>query len=115
MPISLSEWDLLHTADKVSEEEPLDFIEVSQVITNYSAAGIPLETMWTDIGKLSFSTYPGYLTGALKDYMDERKIFTSDPIYFPLEKMREIVSYLHAHNQKYSKRSIHLLWPHSWI
>jgi len=61
-----------------------NFIEVSQVITNYSAAGIPLETMWTDI-----------------DYMDERKIFTADPVYFPLEKMREIVSYLHAHDQKY--------------
>lgn len=28
-----------------------DFVEVADVITNYSLAEIPLETMWTDIGK----------------------------------------------------------------
>ncbi|KAH8830750.1 glycoside hydrolase family 31 protein [Flagelloscypha sp. PMI_526] len=61
-----------------------DFVDVSEVITNYSAAGIPLETMWTDI-----------------DYMDRRRVFTLDPDYFPLSRMREIVSYLHKHDQHF--------------
>ncbi|KAI0317397.1 alpha-glucosidase [Amylostereum chailletii] len=61
-----------------------DYVDVANVITNYSAAEIPLETMWTDI-----------------DYMDGRKIFTTDPDYFPIPRMREIVDYLHAHDQRY--------------
>ncbi|KAF7294555.1 Glycoside hydrolase family 31 protein [Mycena indigotica] len=61
-----------------------NYIDVSQVITNYSAAGIPLETMWTDI-----------------DYMDRRRIFTVDPQYFPMNRMREVVDYLHAHDQHF--------------
>lgn len=35
------------------------------------------------------------------DYMYERRIFTVDPDYFPLNRMREIVDYLHSHDQKY--------------
>ncbi len=31
---------------------PSDFIDVANVITNYSASNIPLETMWTDIGTM---------------------------------------------------------------
>ncbi|KIM49885.1 glycoside hydrolase family 31 protein [Hebeloma cylindrosporum] len=61
-----------------------NFVDVAQVISKYAAAQIPLETMWTDI-----------------DYMDRRRIFTVDPNYFPLERMREIVAYLHAHDQHY--------------
>ncbi|KAF5348995.1 hypothetical protein D9758_012736 [Tetrapyrgos nigripes] len=60
------------------------FVDVADVITNYSAAQIPLETMWTDI-----------------DYMDGRRIFTVDPDYFPLNRVREIVDFLHQHDQKY--------------
>ena len=37
------------------------------------------------------------------DYMEGQRIFTVDPNYFPLARMREIVSYLHSHDQKYSK------------
>ncbi|TFK45940.1 alpha-glucosidase [Heliocybe sulcata] len=61
-----------------------DFVQVADVITNYSLANIPLETMWTDI-----------------DYMYKRRIFTTDPDYFPIPKMREIVDYLHSHDQHY--------------
>ncbi|KZT11187.1 glycoside hydrolase family 31 protein [Laetiporus sulphureus 93-53] len=61
-----------------------DFVEVAGVITNYSLAEIPLETMWTDI-----------------DYMYNRRIFTVDPDYFPLPRMREIIDYLHTHDQHY--------------
>ncbi|KAI0792610.1 alpha-glucosidase [Abortiporus biennis] len=61
-----------------------NYIDVANVITNYSAAAIPLETMWTDI-----------------DYMDRRRIFTVDPDYFPLIRMREIVNYLHSHDQRF--------------
>lgn len=61
-----------------------NYIDVAGVISNYSAAAIPLETMWTDI-----------------DYMLKRRIFTLDPDYFPLNRMREIVDYLHSHDQQY--------------
>ncbi|KAI0046949.1 glycoside hydrolase family 31 protein [Auriscalpium vulgare] len=61
-----------------------NYIDVANVITNYSAASIPLETMWTDI-----------------DYMYKRRIFTTDPDYFPLNRMRQIVDYLHGHDQKF--------------
>ncbi|KAK2755018.1 hypothetical protein FQN54_006546 [Arachnomyces sp. PD_36] len=61
-----------------------DVYHVAEVVANYSAADIPLQTMWTDI-----------------DYMDLQKIFTLDPGNFPLHKMRELVAYLHDHNQNY--------------
>ncbi|KAF9463440.1 alpha-glucosidase [Collybia nuda] len=61
-----------------------NFVEVADVVSNYAAVDIPLETMWTDI-----------------DYMDRRRIFTVDPDYFPMNRMREIVDYLHTHDQRY--------------
>lgn len=61
-----------------------DAFDVAEVVQNYSLAGIPLETMWTDI-----------------DYMDRRRVFTLDPDRFPLSKMRELVDHLHAHDQHY--------------
>ena len=61
-----------------------DIYEVADVVQNYSAADIPLETMWTDI-----------------DYMDLRKVFTLDSLRFPLEKVRELVAYLHKNDQYY--------------
>ncbi|OOF95272.1 glycoside hydrolase family 31 protein [Aspergillus carbonarius ITEM 5010] len=61
-----------------------DVYELAEVVYNYSQANIPLETMWTDI-----------------DYMDKRRVFTLDPQRFPLQKMRELVTYLHDHDQHY--------------
>ncbi|KAH9456773.1 hypothetical protein Pst134EB_012974 [Puccinia striiformis f. sp. tritici] len=61
-----------------------NYVEVAEVVANYSKAGIPLETMWTDI-----------------DYMNKRHTFTLDPDYFPLERMQEIVRSLHKNNQRY--------------
>lgn len=40
--------------------------------------------MWTDI-----------------DYMSARRVFTLDDERFPIDKMRELVSYLHKHDQYY--------------
>ena len=37
--------------------------------------------------------------------MNERKVFTLDPDYFPLKRMQEIIEYLHDHNQQYGERS----------
>ncbi|KAM3443250.1 hypothetical protein MY4824_000553 [Beauveria thailandica] len=61
-----------------------DAFEVAEVVHNYSVAGIPLETMWTDI-----------------DYMDRRRVFSLDPERYPLASMRALVSHLHHHQQHY--------------
>ncbi|KAJ5551992.1 Glycoside hydrolase family 31 [Penicillium sp. DV-2018c] len=61
-----------------------DVFDVAEAVYNYSRAGIPLETMWTDI-----------------DYMNGRQVFTLDADRFPLKKMRELVSYLHKNDQHY--------------
>ncbi|KAI9369323.1 glycosyl hydrolases family 31-domain-containing protein [Aspergillus egyptiacus] len=61
-----------------------DIFEVAAVVSNYSRANIPLETMWTDI-----------------DYMDHRKVFTLDADRFPLQRVRALVDYLHQRDQHY--------------
>ncbi|EGX90322.1 alpha-glucosidase [Cordyceps militaris CM01] len=61
-----------------------DAFEVAEVVHNYSAAGIPLETMWTDI-----------------DYMDRRRVFSLDPERYPLATMRALVTHLHGRDQHY--------------
>ncbi|TFK31272.1 glycoside hydrolase family 31 protein [Crucibulum laeve] len=61
-----------------------DYVDVAGVISSYAEAQIPLEVMWTDI-----------------DYMDRRRIFTTEPDYFPILRVRKIVDYLNGHDQKY--------------
>ncbi|QIW98810.1 hypothetical protein AMS68_004328 [Peltaster fructicola] len=61
-----------------------DVFEVAEVVANYSAADIPLETMWTDI-----------------DYMYLRRVFSLDPLRFPLQLVRDLVSTLHDRQQHY--------------
>jgi alpha-glucosidase len=57
---------------------------VAEVVANYSAAGIPLETVWGDI-----------------DYMLSKQDFTTDPSRYPLDKVRALVDELHRNNQHY--------------
>ena len=57
---------------------------VAEVVANYSAAGIPLETVWGDI-----------------DYMNSHRDFTTDPSRYPLDKVRALVDTLHHNNQHY--------------
>jgi alpha-glucosidase len=76
-----------------------DVWEVAEVVANYSIANIPLEvsfpiafsarqltiqTMWTDI-----------------DYMELRRLFTLDPERYPVGLVRQLVDYLHQHQQHY--------------
>ncbi|KAI3326837.1 glycoside hydrolase family 31 protein [Xylariaceae sp. AK1471] len=61
-----------------------DVLTEAEVVANYSAANIPLETLWADI-----------------DYMDNRQDYTLDPERYPLEKMRELIETLHQRGQKY--------------
>ena len=35
--------------------------------------------------------------------MYKRRVFTLDQDYFPQSRMREIIKYLHDHNQQYSE------------
>lgn len=60
-----------------------DIEEVRQVVANYSEAGIPLETMWIDI-----------------DYMDDRLVFTTDPVAYPKAEVQKLVKDLHSKNQQ---------------
>lgn len=60
--------------------------------------------MWTDIGT-SYRLDVRFLKlTSLSDYMYKRRVFTLDPDYFPLKRMREIIDYLHANKQQYGKR-----------
>jgi alpha-glucosidase (family GH31 glycosyl hydrolase) len=58
--------------------------ELRQVAANYSAAGIPLDALWSDI-----------------DYMDHYKDFTTDPANYAKEDVQAFVAGLHEKDQHY--------------
>ncbi len=81
MPAMMSYWTLGFHQCKYGWPN-LD--HVSQVIANYSAAGIPLQVVWGDI-----------------DYMNGHQDFTTDPSRYPVDKVRALVDTLHKNNQNY--------------
>jgi alpha-D-xyloside xylohydrolase len=58
--------------------------EVEDVVANYAASSIPLDTQWMDI-----------------DYMEAYKDFTTDPVNFPQAEMTRFVDELHANGQHF--------------
>jgi alpha-glucosidase len=54
------------------------------IISNYSAARIPLESIWNDI-----------------DVYDRFRPFTNNLIGYPSDKMHQFVEFLHSRNQRY--------------
>lgn len=75
---------------------------VADVVYNYSQANIPLEVMWTDIDySMSWPYFISFEACLLTGTVDGRRTWTLDPERFPLEKMQELVTYLHDRNQSY--------------
>jgi alpha-glucosidase len=75
-----------------------DAFAVAEAVYNYSKAGIPLETMWTDIDymdlrKVSLDSWNGKCQLTLQ-------VFSLDPDRFPFKMMQELNHYLHSHDQK---------------
>lgn len=73
--------------------------EVAAVVANYSAASIPLETMWTGMYLANYLACRA-LNEVDIDYMDQYKVFTLGAT-FPLDKMRSLVDNLHSNDQHY--------------
>lgn len=58
--------------------------QVEEVVANYAAAGIPLDTQWVDI-----------------DYMQNYRDFTYDAVNFPVAEVNSFVQGLHTNGQKF--------------
>lgn len=61
-----------------------DVDELRDVVEGYRANDIPLDTVWSDI-----------------DYMDDKKLFTLDPVNYSAEELSQFVADLHSDHQRY--------------
>jgi hypothetical protein len=70
--------------------------------------------MWTDISELFIDTvvFDVSIYGRHSDYMFKRRIFIMGPEYFPPARMREIIDYLHEHDQRYHENGHCRMSPH---
>ncbi|PKS05387.1 hypothetical protein jhhlp_008762 [Lomentospora prolificans] len=79
-----------------------DIYEVAEVVTNYSRAGIPLETMYIDIDYMDRRRFTPFAKfDSLASNSTIGRVFTVDPERFPLPLIRELVSYLHSRGQRF--------------
>lgn len=80
--------------------------EVAEVVANYSAAKIPLETMWTDIdymeGRAVSELKTKYTNVICEGHiLTDIQVFSLDPKNFPFDKVQSFVQTLHKNTQKY--------------
>lgn len=72
---------------------------VAEMVYNYSEANIPVETVWSDI---DYSWLPSIRFESKTDrIVNLRRTWTLDPERFPIHKVRELVDFLHDHDQHY--------------
>lgn len=77
--------------------------EVMEVVANYSAAQIPLDTMWTDIeyAYLYIRIFIHTPRSFACSYMNAFEDFSFDPVNFPVSIVSKFVNQLHSDGQHY--------------
>ena len=87
--------------------------ELEEVALQYRRHQLPLDTLWSGIiyHHLQLVSFANLVSLSLSlsyclilidiDYMDEKRLFTLDPVNYPETQVREFVDYLHEHQQHY--------------